>query len=233
MISLPDSDDVPVDLFLPPLVALLFPLLLVTYKNWLCILSSSKLFLFCFVFFSNVVGDATSRQTNAAGNAVGHAFSRRKKGLGHTVIYVSQCEMRHSNPVPQHGVFFGTLSYSFSLCSSLMFRLFATALKCSLWRGTSVLRRLFSRSLSISLSLLYMFVDLFINWVCVLSYTSSSKLFFFSQTQLAMQFPAKQTRPAAQLAIHFPAGLRVSFHIAYMEERTYVRCTVGRTEVTS
>ena len=33
MISLPDSDDVPVDLFLPPLVALLFLLLLVTYKN--------------------------------------------------------------------------------------------------------------------------------------------------------------------------------------------------------
>ena len=50
MISLPDSDDVPVDLFLSPLVALLFLLLLVTYKNWLCILSSSKLF-FCFVFF--------------------------------------------------------------------------------------------------------------------------------------------------------------------------------------
>ena len=33
MISLPDSDDVPVDLFLPPLVALLFPVLLVTYEN--------------------------------------------------------------------------------------------------------------------------------------------------------------------------------------------------------
>ena len=33
MISLPDSDDVPVDLFLPPLVALLFLLLFVTYKN--------------------------------------------------------------------------------------------------------------------------------------------------------------------------------------------------------
>ena len=33
MISLPDSDDVPVDLFLPLLVALLSLLLLVTYKN--------------------------------------------------------------------------------------------------------------------------------------------------------------------------------------------------------
>ena len=108
MISLPASDDVPVDLFLPPLVALLFLLLLVTYKNRLCILSSSKLFFFfCFVFFSNAVGDATSRQTNAAGSAVGHAFSHRKANrvTAHTLIYVSQCEMRHSNPVTQHGVF--------------------------------------------------------------------------------------------------------------------------------
>ena len=109
-----NSDDVPVDLFLPPLVALLFLLLLVTYKNWLCILSSSKLLLF-FFFFSNAVGDATSRlsrQTNAAGSAVGHSFSRRKttRVTAHTLIYVSQCEMRHSNPVPQH--FFGTLSRS-------------------------------------------------------------------------------------------------------------------------
>ena len=107
MISLPDSDDVPVDLFLPPLVALLFLLLLVTYKNWLCILSSSKLLFFCFVFFANTVGDATSRHTNAAGSAVGHAFSRPNttRVTAHTLIYVSQCEMRHSNPVPQHGIF--------------------------------------------------------------------------------------------------------------------------------
>ena len=109
MISLPDSDNVPVDLFLPPLVAWLFLLLLVTYKNILCILSSSKLllFFFLFFFFSSAVGDATSRQTNAAGSAVGHAFSRQKTILvtAHTLIYVSQCEMRHSNPVPQHRVF--------------------------------------------------------------------------------------------------------------------------------
>ena len=32
-------------------------------------------------FFSNAVGDAISCQTNAAGSAVGHAFSRRKKNL--------------------------------------------------------------------------------------------------------------------------------------------------------
>ena len=64
------------------------------------------IFLFCF-FFSNAAGDATSRQTNAAGSAVGHAFSRRKttQVTAHTLIYVSQCEMRHSNPVPQHEVF--------------------------------------------------------------------------------------------------------------------------------
>ena len=135
--------------------------------------------------------------------------------------------------------FFGTLSCSFSLCSSLMFRLFATALKRSLWRGTSLFRRLFSRSLSISLSLLYMFVDLFINWVCGLSYTSSSKLFFFSQTQLAMQFPAKETRPAAQLAMHFPAeknlisstrfeGLILHCLHGGAYVRTYVVRSVGR-----
>ena len=139
--------------------------------------------------------------------------------------------------------FFCTLSCSFSLCSSLMFRLFATALTCSLWRRTSLLRRLFSRSLSISLSLLYRFVEVFIKWVGVLSYTSSSKLLLsFYQTQLAMQFPAKQTRPAAQLAMHFPAEKKPDwqhkvwvshFMLAYMEERTYIRCTVGRTEVTS
>ena len=36
--------------------------------------------------------------------AVDHAFSRRKitRVAAHTLIYVSQCEMRHSNPVLQH-----------------------------------------------------------------------------------------------------------------------------------
>ena len=108
MISLPDSDDVPVELFLPPLVALLFLLVLVTYKIYFvsCRLQNYFFVLFCF-FFSSAVGDATSRQTNTAGSAVGHAFSRQKttRVTAHTLIYVSQCEMRHSNPVPQHGVF--------------------------------------------------------------------------------------------------------------------------------
>ena len=106
MISLPDFDDVPVDLFLPPLVALLFLLMFVKYKLSLYLVVF-KIILFCFVFFSNAVGGATSGQTNAAGSAVGHAFSRRKttQVTAHTLIYVSQCEMRHSNPVPQHGVF--------------------------------------------------------------------------------------------------------------------------------
>ena len=108
--------------------------------------------------------------------------------------------MRHSNPVLQHGFFF---SAPFPVLS----RLFASALSRSLSRRTSLLRRLFSQSPSISISLLSMFVDLFINILCVLSYTSYSKLllFYFSQTQLAMQFLAKQTRPAAQLAMHFSA----------------------------
>ena len=104
MISFQDSDDVPVDLVLPPLVALLFLLLLVTYIDFVpCGLQNH--FLFC--FFSNAVVDATFRQTNAAGSAVGHAFSRRKttRVAAHTPIYVSQCEMRHSNPVLQHGFF--------------------------------------------------------------------------------------------------------------------------------
>ena len=92
-------------------------------------------------------------------------------------------------------VVFGAISCSFSLCSSLMFRLFASALSRFLLCPTSLPRCLFSRSLSISLSLLFMFVDLFIDWLCVLSYTSSS--IFFSQTQVAMQFPTKQKRPLA------------------------------------
>ena len=79
MISLQDSDDVPVDLFLLPLVAFLFLPLLVTSID----------FVFCrlqIFFFSNAVGDATCRQTNADGSAVGHSISRRKKpGLQHRV----------------------------------------------------------------------------------------------------------------------------------------------------
>ena len=108
----------PVDLFLPPLVALLFLLLLVTYKIDFvsCRLQNYVFFVF---FFSNAVGDATSRQTNAAGSAVGHAFSRRKttRVTEHTLIYVSQCKMRHSTPVPQHGVF----SAPFPVLSLLFF----------------------------------------------------------------------------------------------------------------
>ena len=105
MISLPDSDDVPVDLFLPPLVALLFSCCWSHIKIDFVSRRLQNCFLFC--FFSNTVGDATSRQTNAAGSAVGHAFSRRKttRVTAHTLIYVSQCEMRHSNPVMQHGLF--------------------------------------------------------------------------------------------------------------------------------
>ena len=102
MISLPDSDDVPVDLFLPPLVALLFLLLLVTYK----ILSSSKLF-FLFSFFlkrswrCNFPPNKRSRQRSWP-----WIFPPKNNPVSaHTLIYVSQCEMRHSNPVPQHGVF--------------------------------------------------------------------------------------------------------------------------------
>ena len=195
MISLPDSDDVPVDLFLPPLVALLCLLLLVTYKNWLCILSSSKIF-FCFFFLKR------SWRCNFPPNKRGRQRSwpcisqfPPKNNPGYST-YACLCKPMWNEtlkPCAATRGFFGTFSCSFSLCSSLMFRLFATALNCSLWRRTSLFRRLFSRSLSTSLSLLYMFVDLFINWVCVLSYTSSSKLLlFFSQTQFAMQFPAKQ-----------------------------------------
>ena len=205
-------------------------------------MSSSKLF-FRFVFFSNAVGDATSRQTNAAGSAVGHAFSRQKNNPGYST-YAYLCKPMWNEtlkPCAATRGFFGTLSCSFSLCSSLMFSLFATALNRFLWRGTSLLRRLFSRSLSISLSLLYMVLDLFINWVCVLSYTSSSKLFFFLKRSWRCNFlPNKRGRQRSWPCIFPPKktwfaaqGLSVSFHIAYMEERTYVRCTVGRTEVTS
>ena len=65
------------------------------------------IYIYIFFFFLNAVGDATSRQTNAASSAVCHAFSLRKttRVTAHTLIYVSQCEMRHSNPVLQHGFF--------------------------------------------------------------------------------------------------------------------------------
>ena len=69
-------------------------------------------------------------------------------------------------------------------------------------------------------------------------------MFFFSQTQLAMQFSAKETRAAAQLATQFPAeeltrvavqGLSVSFQVD-LHGVALVRMggrAVGRTEVTS
>ena len=239
MISLPDSDDVPVDLFLPPLVALLFLLLLVTYKNWLCILSSSKLlFLFCFFL-------KRSWRCNFPPNKRGRQRSwpcifPPKNNPGYST-YAHLCKPMWNETLKPRAatrVFFGTLSCSFSLCSSLMFRLFATALNRYLWRGTSLLRRLFSRSISISLSLLYMFIDLFINWVCVLSYTSSSKFFFFLKRSWRCNFlPNKRGRQRSWPCIFPPKktwfaaqGLSVSFHIAYMEERTYVRTLYGRSD---
>ena len=181
MISLPDSDDVPVDLFLLPLVALLFILLLFTYKIWLCILSSSKIIVFV-LFFSQtqLAMQLPAKHTHCRQRSWPCIFPP-KNNPGYST-YAHLCKPMWNEtlkPCAATRGFFGTLSCSFSLCSSLMFRLFATARNCSLWRRISLLRRLFSRSLSISLSLLYMFVDLLINWVCVLSYTSSSKLCFF------------------------------------------------------
>ena len=111
MISLPDSDDVHVDLFLPPLVAFLFLLLLLIYKNILCILSSSKFFFCCFFFFFFFL--KRSWRCNFPPNKRGRQRSwpcifPPKNNPGYStyrLVHVSQCEMRHSNPVPQHGVF--------------------------------------------------------------------------------------------------------------------------------
>ena len=71
-----------------------------------------------------------------------------------------------------------------------------------------------------------------------MSYTSSSKLLlFFSQTQLAMQFPSKQTRAAAQLAMHFPAekylicSTRFECLISHcLHGGAYVRTLHGRSD---
>ena len=76
MISLQDSDDVPVDLFLLPVVAFLFLPLLVTSIDFVFF----RLQNYClFFFFLNAVGVETSCKTNADGSAVGHSISRRKK----------------------------------------------------------------------------------------------------------------------------------------------------------
>ena len=63
MISLQDYDDVPANLFLPPLIVSIFLPLLVTKIN----------FVFCqnydyYFFFKNAVGDATSRRKKAGSN---------------------------------------------------------------------------------------------------------------------------------------------------------------------
>ena len=71
-----------------------------------------------------------------------------------------------------------------------------------------------------------------------MSYTSSSKLLlFFSQTQLAMQFPSKQTQAAAQLAMHFPAekylicSTRFECLISHcLHGGAYVRTLYGRSD---
>ena len=52
MNSLLDSDDVPVDLFLPPLVTLLFPPLLVTEIDFVFCRLQNYVLLFFFFFFS-------------------------------------------------------------------------------------------------------------------------------------------------------------------------------------
>ena len=57
--------------------------------------------------------------------------------------------------------------------------------------------------------------------------------YFFSQTQLAMQFPAKQTRPAAQLAMHFPAEKNLicstRFECLISCWLTWIKGTYGRS----
>ena len=206
MISLPDSDDVPVDLFLPPLVALLFPLLLVTYKNWLCISSSSKFFFVLFCFFLK-----RSWRCNFPPNKRGRQRSwpcifPPKNNLGHTLIYVSQCEMRHSNSVPQRNTGFFRDPFLFFLS------LFVTHVSPVCYRSQSLSLTWNFASSSPVFSISF-YLPFFALHVCRLIHKLSLcfvvhvvfKIIFFSQTQLAMQFPAKQTRPAAQLAMHFPA----------------------------
>ena len=183
----------PVDLFLPPLVAFLFPcsLYLVVFKI--------IFFLLCFFL-------KRSWRFNFPPNKRGRQRSwpcifPPKNNPGYSK-YAHLCKPMWNEtlkPCAATRGFFCTLSCSFALCSSLMFRLFATALNRSLWRRTSLLRRQFSRSLSISLSLLYMFVDLFINWVCVLSCTSSSKLLllFFLKRSWRCNFLPKNAAGSA------------------------------------
>ena len=81
-------------------VDLLFPQLVVVFKI---------IFLFCFFLKCSCRFNfpPNKRGRFAAGSVVGHAFSRQKttRVTAHMLIYVSQCKMRHSNPVPQHEFF--------------------------------------------------------------------------------------------------------------------------------
>ena len=145
------------------------------------------------------------------------------------------CSLRFS-------LFSRALPCSFSLCSSLMFRLFASALSRSLSRRTSLLRRLFSRSLSISLSkLLSMFVDLFINRLCVLSYTSSWKLFFVFFSNAVGDATSRQTNAGGSAVGHAISRRKInpgcstgfkcliSHWLTWRSVRTHGR-SVGRTQ---
>ena len=121
----------------------------------------------------------------------------------HTLIYVSQCEMRHSNPVLQHGFF----SASFPVLSLFVrHSCFACLLLLSIALFDVELRFFVACFLNLFLSPLHVCRLIHKLSLCfVVHFVFKTIIICFSQTQLAMQFPTKQTRPAAQLAMHFPA----------------------------
>ena len=82
MISLPDSDDVPVDLFLPPLVALFFPLLLSHIKIDFVSCRLQNYF-FCFILFfsqTQLAMQLPAKQTQPATQLAMHFPAEKQPG---------------------------------------------------------------------------------------------------------------------------------------------------------
>ena len=177
---------------------------------------------------------------NAASSAVGHAFSLRKttRVPAHTLIYVSQCEMRHSNPVLQHGFFLRRFLFFLSL--------FVTHVSpvCKRSQSHSLTSNFASSSPVFSISFYLPFFALHVcrlihklTWCFVVHVVFN----FFFKLSWRCNFPPNKRGRLAQLDMHAfsaeknlvcSAGLSVSFQNGLhrgTEGRTDGRTYFGRT----
>ena len=150
--------------------------------------------------------------------------------------------MRHSNPVPQHGVFSAPFPVLSLFVRHSCFACLLPFLILSLTSNFASSSPVFSISFYLPFFALHVCRLIHKLSLCfVIHVVFKITIIIFSQTQLAMQFPAKERRAAAQLATRFPAekltrvvvqGLSVSFQVG-LHGVALVRTggrAVGRTD---